>query len=289
MRDIASELRRRPAVAAAVLFMLGIFAHRALPAWPIAWLVAIGACVGMVWVARRNETVILPALVAAVFLAGLVAAQIEAFYYPRDHISAFAGDEPRLANLQMQIIQPPRVLTGAFASHRPLPPKQVTTARVTKVRTWRGWEDACGDVLVQIAQPNPRLALGQTVRVLGMLERPGPAMNPGQFDWANCAVADAAVVVRAAFWARTVGIFAPPTRKLSGYRRGRGRRCAGVAAASLSVNANVPFPSRARTSSGQQQRTAHQREADPGLGDRCGKAAPVLRAWSVHRCGQAEV
>ena len=37
---------------------------------------------------------------------------------------------------------------------------------------------------MQIAQPHPRLAIGQRVRVLGMLERPAPAMNPGQFDWA---------------------------------------------------------------------------------------------------------
>ena len=40
-------------------------------------------------------------------------------------------------------------------------------------------------MLVQIAQPNPQLALNQRIRVLGLLERPGPAMNPGQFDWAS--------------------------------------------------------------------------------------------------------
>src|SRR5204862_7274880 len=67
----------------------------------------------------------------------------------------------------------------------PMPPKQIMTARVTRVLTWNGWADACGNVLVQIAQPNPRLAIAQRVRVLGMLERPAPAMNPGQFDWAK--------------------------------------------------------------------------------------------------------
>src|SRR5205814_5655743 len=76
------------------------------------------------------------------------------------------------------------VLTDPFGQH-PMPPKQIMTARVTRVLTWNGWADACGNVLVQIAQPNPRLTIAQRVRVLAMLERPGPAMNPGQFDWAK--------------------------------------------------------------------------------------------------------
>ena len=66
-----------------------------------------------------------------------------------------------------------------------MPPKQIVTASVTRVLTHAGWIDASGDVLVQISQPHPRLAIGQTVRVLGMLERPAPSMNPGQFDWAE--------------------------------------------------------------------------------------------------------
>src|SRR5262249_20642238 len=56
---------------------------------------------------------------------------------------------------------------------------------VTRVRTWDGWRDSAGKILVQIAQPHPRLQIGQCVRVLGMLERPAPANNPGQFDWAE--------------------------------------------------------------------------------------------------------
>src|SRR5206468_5435571 len=32
---------------------------------------------------------------------------------------------------------------------------------------------------------HPRLAINQRVRVLGLLERPSPATNPGQFDWAK--------------------------------------------------------------------------------------------------------
>ena len=45
-------------------------------------------------------------------VAGLVAAQLFAFHYPRDHVSAYAGDAPRLAQLELHIDHPPRTLTG---------------------------------------------------------------------------------------------------------------------------------------------------------------------------------
>ena len=66
-----------------------------------------------------------------------------------------------------------------------MPPKQVVTAQVKRVKTWSGWVDSSGRILVQISQPHPRLAINQRDRLLGTLERPGPAMNPGQFDWAK--------------------------------------------------------------------------------------------------------
>jgi competence protein ComEC len=85
----------------------------------------------------------------------------------------------------MEIIAEPRTLVGPPDAPRPIPPKQVTTGRIRRVMTWDGWRDASGDVLVQIEQPHPRLEITQTVRALGMLQRPAPASNPGQFDWAS--------------------------------------------------------------------------------------------------------
>ncbi|HEX8911342.1 MAG TPA: ComEC/Rec2 family competence protein, partial [Humisphaera sp.] len=66
-----------------------------------------------------------------------------------------------------------------------VPPKQVAIATVLRVRTTDGWRDASGEALLQIADPHPNLAAGQTVRATGMLQRPAPAQNPGQFDWAQ--------------------------------------------------------------------------------------------------------
>lgn len=184
-RHWGQSLPRRPAVPAAVLLILGIIIHSSLPHRPIIWLVMIvllliGTGVSIPW--RWVPSI---CLMAAIFILGVVVAQIQHYYYPTNGISAYATDQPRLARLELRIDQPPRILTRFFDPYRPLPPKQVTTATVLRVLTWNGWVDCGGQILVQIEQPHPRLAVGQRVSVMGRLQRPGPAMNPGQFDWAQ--------------------------------------------------------------------------------------------------------
>ena len=175
---------RRPAIVPALLFAIGIAAHRTLPHIPAVWLLALGLILAAVWAMRPAK--ITPALLAvAIVISGLAAAQLSAFYYPRNHVSAFVGEDPRLAQLELHIDHPPRTLSNPFSGSRhALPPKQVATATVTAVKCWNGWQPTRGQVLVQISEPHPRLKVNQTVRVLGMLQRPAAAMNPGQFDWA---------------------------------------------------------------------------------------------------------
>jgi competence protein ComEC len=175
----------RPAVAVAGLFVLGVGLHRVLPHRLDVWIICGALLVLGAGIMLRHGLISSICLGGAIFSAGVAAAQLEAFYYPRDHISAFATDTMRLAQLELSIEDPPRLLTGVYGQTRPLPPKQALTASVQRILAWNGWVEARGDMLVQIAQPHPRLAAGQRVRVLGMLERPGPAMNPGQFDWAG--------------------------------------------------------------------------------------------------------
>src|SRR5687768_2833933 len=176
---------RRPAVAAAGLFMIGIALHARVAAAPWVWLAlsAVALLVGVF--AFRRGAIGTISLAVAVLLAGVTAAQVEAFRYSADGISAFATDGPRLASLELQLDQPPRVVTPPAGPLRSLPPKMVTTATVTRVLTWDGWQPCDGKLLVQIAEPHPRLRVGQTIEVVGMLQRPAPAMNPGQFDWAG--------------------------------------------------------------------------------------------------------
>lgn len=175
---------RRPALLVVICFIVGISFHGWLPHYPQIWLTAtlMFGITGLVfWHASKICAV---SLMLPLIFSGVAIAQIEAFYYPKNHISAYAKDDPRLAWLELHIDHEPRILSDPF-SVIPLPPRQVVTASVMRVKTWNGWVDATGEMLVQIAQPHPRLAMNHIVRVVGTLERPAPAMNPGQFDWAK--------------------------------------------------------------------------------------------------------
>ena len=178
-----SRSARRPAVTTAVAFIGGIAAHRALPHWPAAWVGTACLCAGMAIVMFRRDWRSTLALIAAVFFIAVGAAQVESYRFRHDDIAAYAGEEPRIAKLELEIVQPLRIVGTHFQTARPIPPRQVTTARVLRVLTHSGWTDASGAILCQITPPDDRLVIGQRIRVTGMLQRPGGAMNPGQFDW----------------------------------------------------------------------------------------------------------
>ncbi len=183
-REVSNALARRPLVATAGVFIGGVLLHASFPACALAYIATglITAIFAAISFRHARRSALL--LTIAIFLAGLSAAQLEAFYFPVNDISDYATDDPRLARIELQLDQPLRILTNAFTPGRKLPPRQVTTATVTQVLTNTGWAPAAGQILVQIEPPIDQLALGQRIRVLGMLQRPGPAMNPGQFDWA---------------------------------------------------------------------------------------------------------
>jgi competence protein ComEC len=182
-----SWLARRPAFTAAAALIAGITLHPAAPDWPRLWLAlsattAITALL-LLRLAPRPSTA---ALITALAALGLAVAQLEKFRFPADHVLAWTTDTPRLAELELTLDQPPRILTGdPTPGSRPLPPRQVTSGTVTRIKTWDGWRPATGEILLQLIPPNPDLAYGQRVSALGLLARPAPAMNPGQFDWAR--------------------------------------------------------------------------------------------------------
>lgn len=177
-------LQRRPAASAAAVFIGGIVLHPALPHRPGLWIVSAItlAVIALLWLDRRVGGVV--ALALSVLLCGVAAGQIESFCFRSNDINGYSTEQPRLARMELLIDEPLRVIGTQFGNFRPVLPRQVTTAKVRRVMTDRGWVDASGRILVQIDPPNEQLRLGQTIRVLGMLQRPGPAMNPGQFDWA---------------------------------------------------------------------------------------------------------
>lgn len=175
-------LSRRPALAAVGVFIGGIIVHANVAHHPVAWIACaiLSAGIGIAWF--RRDTASSMAVAGAIFFVGIATTQLAAFYFSHNDINAFSSDTPRLAKLELDIDQPLRTI-GTGLDRRPISPRQVTTATVRRVLTHAGWIDASGKILVQIDPPNQHLALGQRIRVFGMLQRPAPAMNPGQFDW----------------------------------------------------------------------------------------------------------
>ncbi len=175
-------LAGRPMVPAALAFLAGILLHDLLPAATLAYLIAAIGCVAGSLLARRALVRSLLMVVAFVF-AGTAAAQLARYHYPPDHVARYAGDTPRLARLEGRLVGKPQ-LAGHPEGGRPRPPKMTGMLAVERVQTWDGWASSSGTVLLQIRDPDPRLTDGDRVRILGWLERPGRAMNPGQFDFA---------------------------------------------------------------------------------------------------------
>jgi len=182
---VSDPLERRPALAAAIVLILGISAHDVFPAHPLWWIaIAVAASAASLLFARR-EFFSCGFLAAAIFFVSLACAQLFGNFYSSNDIGSFTTDESRLVQLETEIIDPPRTLRSATARGIGSGQRQVTRARVLRVLTQNGWTTASGEVLLNISEPVQGLAIRQHVRVLGMLHRPTPAMNPGQFDWAR--------------------------------------------------------------------------------------------------------
>src|SRR5262249_30355947 len=121
---------RRPAVPAAIALMLGIFAHRAFPVSPITWVISLDVLIILSIVLFRQAVLCSICLALAMAVAGLAIAQSHVYFYPSDHISAFATDQPRLAQIELRLDYPPRVLTWPFGQYHAMPPRQVAQASV---------------------------------------------------------------------------------------------------------------------------------------------------------------
>jgi hypothetical protein len=176
-----TRLTRRPAVWAALCLIAGILVHSIAADSPRLWLTfaAIGAAsalVSMRWTAASTI-----ALASSIIFTGIAIAQLEHYHFPASDISAYITADSHLAEIELIIDDPPRVLTQTSPAGRPLPPRQVGRGIVQRIKTKTGWQSACGDVQLQINPPLSELAYGQRITALGMLSQPAPATNPGDF------------------------------------------------------------------------------------------------------------
>jgi competence protein ComEC len=179
-------LRRKPAVSAAILFIGGIFLHRSLSVGPgIMLSLALGAGL-LAALAFRRQLLSTSLIAFALILLSAAAAQQTSLFYAQDEIGLFTSSQPRLAELEVMIDDPPRLIASQHPFLRQEENRQVTRGGVQRIRQRDGaWARASGTVLLNFAQPIDSLRINQHIRLTGMLHRPAPAMNPGQFDWAN--------------------------------------------------------------------------------------------------------
>jgi competence protein ComEC len=177
---IAVFFSRRPALAAAVLFVAGITLHGALPVWPIAWLLLTIIFLALAVRLQQRATICSINICIALLGIGLVAGQIAANTFAKNQVANFVGDSPRIAEIELEVTGNPRIAPGDGARHGP--GKQVARAQIDRIRTVRGWESGSGEVAFTFSQPQPPLVCGQRLRVVGTLQRPAEASNPGGFD-----------------------------------------------------------------------------------------------------------
>ena len=194
MGDLAQALERirvdvlvrRPAVPVALAFIPGIAVHELLWHRPLLWLAACAVTfLSAMAIAFWRRSLWRPLFFAPpIFFCGVVSAQFFHFSYPPEHVGSLATFAPTPTELELHVDTPPRIADSGAPFH-PIPPRQLASATVTAVNMAGGWQPACGQLNLYIDQPHPRLAQGQKLRVTGLLERPLPALNPGQFDYAQ--------------------------------------------------------------------------------------------------------
>ena len=176
---------RLPALPIAIALGGGVVLGRfVLPVWPWAWLALAVVAVTLACVTFGHARRCSGLLVLATVFASIAMTQRVEFRYPADHVTHYVADELRLCRLRLYLPNEPRLRGNTiFGEKYARDPSQSTLATVTDVLTTRGWIHASGDVLVQIRQPLYDLHAGQSIEMTGFIERPGVAMNPGQFDW----------------------------------------------------------------------------------------------------------
>ncbi len=167
------------------MFIVGISMHERLTAPAALSLVILAGLIAAATLLRRRGWASSICIAAGLALTGAIHARLFHSHFPPDHISVFASESPRLARIELHIDDPPRIVSSDDGGLRPAMPRQVAIASVRRILLKTGWQATSGTVLLQISEPHARLRSGQLLVALGMLDRPAPAMNPGQFDWAS--------------------------------------------------------------------------------------------------------
>lgn len=178
--------RRRPLVPLALAAIAGLLIDRFLLPGRTIWLALAGGAVVAGTVAERRSAI------AQAFLLLAVGSLFGAWHDDRQRlisdrdVSLFAGDAPVIAHVVGVIASSPEVVTPdpGIKMGRPVEPSTRFELQVREivVRDERPLVDGRAQVRWLDAKPDWRL--GDEIEFIGLLERPRPPLNPGEFDYA---------------------------------------------------------------------------------------------------------
>jgi competence protein ComEC len=180
---------RAPLVPVALAATAGIVLDRFALVPLAVSLVTLLLCL-LAWaIARLGRSAGLP----LVYLAGAIAAFGAAYHhahresYPADDIGHFATEEAQPIRLRGRLAETPgKPVKAGDDALRSLPQQEMTRTvlRVTQLRQRDAWLPVSGQVLLRVGGPL-RGQVGDEVEVVGRLQAPRAALNPGEFDQAS--------------------------------------------------------------------------------------------------------
>jgi competence protein ComEC len=180
------EFVRAPLVPVAIAATTGLVADRYGPVpLPVALFAAVVGLVG--WFATRTRTPAAAAVWLWLVAAALAAAHhhVHRQFFAPDDVGFVAPTHPAPAKLRGTLDEEP-----AHYKRKPdplltvqKPETTVTALAVTAIDTPDGWKPVSGRVRLTVEGDLTGLHQGDVVEAVGLLSRPHPPLNPGEFDY----------------------------------------------------------------------------------------------------------
>ncbi|MCH7526880.1 MAG: ComEC/Rec2 family competence protein [Planctomycetes bacterium] len=177
-----------PLLPAAIGLTIGIVLDNAVEPGRLVYvgLVALVGAVLAIGFTRRRFAWLLSGS-AAIALGGLLH---DGAYrrVPTDHIVHYATDAPTLVRITGTVVSPPRVSTPREHFFSRWSYGQPGTRFILRIESIQGKENpiyVAGRVAVRVDGEGVSTVSGDRVSVFGMMYRPRPASNPGQFDYSK--------------------------------------------------------------------------------------------------------
>ncbi len=182
--------RYEPAVLLAAAFALGIYCDRASPHPMIHWWLLAIVCLSFWLLAAWRRFDCLASCLALLAVAATGGAWHHARWHliGDDHIAAHIREESQPICLEAYVLSAPRIVPAPPATPLraiPLGDRSRCEVEIQRVRDGRVWRVASGRSRLGVDGHLLGVEAGDTIRVYALYQRPTPALNPGEFDFAD--------------------------------------------------------------------------------------------------------